>query len=80
MRKKLLTVLGEYGKAASIIDDISIVRRYSSDLSRSIPVSSDDEALSKTRKEVLLCHRGGKDFHYSLAHRSKMLCILTGEK
>ncbi|KAL3504330.1 hypothetical protein ACH5RR_034171 [Cinchona calisaya] len=52
VRKKLLTVLGEYGKASSIIDDISTVRRYSSELSCSIPVSSDDEALSKARKEV----------------------------
>ncbi|KAL3513781.1 hypothetical protein ACH5RR_026498 [Cinchona calisaya] len=52
VRKKLLTVLGEYGKVSSIVDDISIVRRYSSDMSRSIPVSSDDEALSKARKEV----------------------------
>lgn len=52
VRKKLLAVLGEYGKASSIIDDISIVKRYASELSNTIPVSSDDEALSKARKEV----------------------------
>ncbi|XP_027089716.1 small RNA degrading nuclease 5-like isoform X1 [Coffea arabica] len=52
VRKKLLTVLGEYGKTSSIIDDTSVVRRYSSELSRSIAVSSDDDALSKARKEV----------------------------
>ncbi|KAI7741230.1 hypothetical protein M8C21_023840, partial [Ambrosia artemisiifolia] len=52
MRKKLLTVLGESGKASSFVDNISIVKRYASESSHSIPVASDDEALSKTIKEV----------------------------
>ncbi|XAR62424.1 Exoribonuclease II [Bertholletia excelsa] len=52
MRKKLLTVLSESGKATSLIDDISIVKRYASESSHSIPVFSDDEALSKANKEV----------------------------
>ncbi|KAL8199561.1 hypothetical protein R6Q57_013129 [Mikania cordata] len=52
MRKKLLTVLGETGKASSFIDNISVVKRYASESSHSIPVASDDEALSKTIKEV----------------------------
>lgn len=51
-RRKLLTVLGECGKVSSFIDDISIVKRYASESSHAIPVSSDDEALSKARKEV----------------------------
>ncbi|KAJ7959228.1 small RNA degrading nuclease 5 [Quillaja saponaria] len=52
MRKKLLTTLSESGKTSSLIDDVSIVKRYSSESSHSIPVTSDDEALSKTQKEV----------------------------
>ncbi|XP_071710895.1 small RNA degrading nuclease 5-like isoform X2 [Rutidosis leptorrhynchoides] len=52
MRKKFLTVLGESGKSSSFIDNISIVKRYASESSHSIPVSSDDEVLSKTIKEV----------------------------
>ncbi|KAL1224308.1 Small RNA degrading nuclease 5 [Cardamine amara subsp. amara] len=52
VRKRLLTVLNESGKTTSIIDNINIVKRYASDSSNSIPVSSDDEALSKAMKEV----------------------------
>ncbi|KAK9068609.1 hypothetical protein SSX86_012724 [Deinandra increscens subsp. villosa] len=52
MRKKILTLLGESGKASSFIDNISIVKRYAAEFSHSIPVASDDEALSKTIKEV----------------------------
>ncbi|KAK3032423.1 hypothetical protein RJ639_037150 [Escallonia herrerae] len=52
MRKKLLTVLGDSGKTSSFIDNISVVKRYASESSHAIPVSSDDEALSKAMKEV----------------------------
>ncbi|GLU16609.1 hypothetical protein SLE2022_330350 [Rubroshorea leprosula] len=52
MRRKLLSVLGECGKTSSFIDEISIVKRYASESSHAIPVSSDEEALSKARKEV----------------------------
>lgn len=52
IRKKLLTILSESGKTTSIIDNINIVKRYASESSNSIPVSSDDEALSKAIKEV----------------------------
>nr|XP_048331227.1 small RNA degrading nuclease 5 isoform X2 [Ziziphus jujuba var. spinosa] len=52
VRKKLLTVLSESGKTSSIIDDVSIVKRYASESSHVFPVASDDEALSKARKEV----------------------------
>uniref|UniRef100_A0A1J3DSX1 Small RNA degrading nuclease 5 n=1 Tax=Noccaea caerulescens TaxID=107243 RepID=A0A1J3DSX1_NOCCA len=52
IRKKLLTILNESGKTTSIIDNINIVKRYASESSNSIPVSSDDEALSKAVKEV----------------------------
>lgn len=54
VRKKLLTVLSESGKISSIIDDVSIVKRYASESSHAFPVSSDDEALSKAIKEVKL--------------------------
>ena len=52
MREKLLTILSQSSKTSSFIDDISIVKRYTSGLSHAFPVSSDDEALAKARKEV----------------------------
>ena len=52
MRKKLLTVLNDCGKTSSFIDDISIVKRYTSVSSHAFPVAFDDEALSKAKKEV----------------------------
>ncbi|KAJ0087252.1 hypothetical protein Patl1_08172 [Pistacia atlantica] len=52
MRRKLLTVLSECGKTSSLIDDVSVVKRYASESSHAMPVSSDDEALLKARKEV----------------------------
>ncbi|XP_021760943.1 small RNA degrading nuclease 5-like [Chenopodium quinoa] len=52
LRKKLLNVLSESGKTSSFIDDISIVKRYSSGTCHAFPVSSDDDALSRASKEV----------------------------
>lgn len=52
MRRKLLTVLSEFGKTSAFIDDVSIVKRYASESTHVFPVSSDDEALLKARKEV----------------------------
>ncbi|KAL3845457.1 hypothetical protein ACJIZ3_002860 [Penstemon smallii] len=52
IRKKLLTELSDAGKTASLIDNVSIVKRYASEASHSIPVSSDDEAMLKAKKEV----------------------------
>lgn len=54
MRKKLLTVLSDSGKTSSLIDNISIVKRYASESSNAIPASSDDEALTKAKKEVFV--------------------------
>ncbi|KAK7377377.1 hypothetical protein VNO80_02801 [Phaseolus coccineus] len=51
-KKKFLSILSESGKTSSLIDDISIVKRYASESSNAIPVISDDEALAKTNKEV----------------------------
>lgn len=52
MRRKLLTVLSECGKTSSVIDDVSVVKRYAAESSHAFPVSSDDEAFLKARKEV----------------------------
>lgn len=52
IRKKLLSILGESGKTSSFIDDVSTVKRYSSESSHAFPVTSDDEALSRAKKEV----------------------------
>ncbi|XP_006593771.1 small RNA degrading nuclease 5-like isoform X2 [Glycine soja] len=51
-RKKLLSILSESGKISSLIDDISVVKRYASESSHAIPVTSDDVALAKANKEV----------------------------
>ncbi|RZB69171.1 Small RNA degrading nuclease 5 isoform C [Glycine soja] len=51
-RKKLLSILSESGKTSSLIDDISVVKRYASESSHAIPVTSDDVALAKANKEV----------------------------
>ncbi|KAL7208504.1 hypothetical protein ACSBR1_030279 [Camellia fascicularis] len=66
-RKKLLTVLSESGKASTLIDNISIVKRYASESSHAIPVSSDDEALLKASKEVT-----SKKVHFVWAHFSEL--------
>ncbi|KAF6139614.1 hypothetical protein GIB67_037561 [Kingdonia uniflora] len=52
IRKKLVTVLSENGKSCSLIDDVSVVKRYAAGSCHAFPISSDDEALSKARKEV----------------------------
>jgi len=52
MKKKFLSILSESGKTSSLIDDISVVKRFASESSNSIPVTSDDDALAKTNKEV----------------------------
>ncbi|XP_020210018.1 small RNA degrading nuclease 5 isoform X2 [Cajanus cajan] len=51
-RKKFLSILSESGRTSSVIDDVSIVKRYASESSNAIPVTSDDEALAKINKEV----------------------------
>ncbi|KAL3638883.1 Small RNA degrading nuclease 5 [Castilleja foliolosa] len=51
-RKKLATLLSESGKTSSLIDDVTIVKRYAAESSHSIPVNSDDEALLKAKKEA----------------------------
>ncbi|CAN0877222.1 Small RNA degrading nuclease 5 [Linum grandiflorum] len=51
-RKKLLSVLEECGKTSSVIDDVSIIKRYSTGSSHAFPVVSDDEALLKAKKEA----------------------------
>ncbi|KAG5111919.1 hypothetical protein JHK82_035188 [Glycine max] len=51
-KKKLLSILSESGKISSLIDDISVVKRYASESSHAIPVTSDDVALAKANKEV----------------------------
>ncbi|XP_008795226.2 small RNA degrading nuclease 5 isoform X2 [Phoenix dactylifera] len=52
MRSKLVSVLHQSGKTCSLIDDISILKRYSDDSCNTIPIFSDDEALSRAIKEV----------------------------
>ena len=52
MRKKLSSILSESKKTSSLIDDISIVKRYASESSNAVPVTSDDEALARITKEV----------------------------
>lgn len=67
VRKKLLTSLSECGKASTLIDNISIVKRYASESSHAIPVCSDEEALLKARKEV-----ANDKVHFVWAHFSEL--------
>lgn len=67
VRKKLLSCLSESGKASTLIDNISIVKRYASESSHAIPVCSDEEALLKARKEV-----ANDKVHFVWAHFSEL--------
>ncbi|CAD6268115.1 unnamed protein product [Miscanthus lutarioriparius] len=51
-RQKLTSILHESGKKCSLIDDVSILERYSDTSCNSIAVFSDDDALSRSMKEV----------------------------
>ncbi|KAG8051302.1 hypothetical protein GUJ93_ZPchr0009g1183 [Zizania palustris] len=51
-RRKLSSVLHESGKKCSLIDDASVLERYSDASCNSIPVFSDDDALSRSMKEL----------------------------
>ncbi|XP_078441132.1 polynucleotidyl transferase, ribonuclease H-like superfamily protein isoform X2 [Wolffia australiana] len=51
-KKKLVTILHESGRTCTLIDEPSVVKRYSDTASNSIPITSDDGALSKLLKEV----------------------------
>ncbi|KAK8958947.1 Small RNA degrading nuclease 5 [Platanthera guangdongensis] len=49
---KLVSLLHESDRMCSLVDNVSIIKRYSDGSCNTIPVSDDDEALSKTIKEV----------------------------
>lgn len=51
-RRKLASILHECGKKCSLIDDASVLERYSDASCNSIAVFSDDDALSRSMKEV----------------------------
>jgi len=44
------------GKKCSLIDDVSVLERYSDTSCNSIAVFSDDDALSRSMKEVGAMH------------------------
>ncbi|THU58817.1 hypothetical protein C4D60_Mb03t18450 [Musa balbisiana] len=50
-RSKLVAALHQSGKSCSLVDDVSILKRYSDESCNSIPVFSDSEALSRAIKE-----------------------------
>ncbi|KAL6642356.1 hypothetical protein ACP70R_020537 [Stipagrostis hirtigluma subsp. patula] len=51
-RRNLTSILHESGKKCSLIDDVSVLERYSDTSCNSIAVFSDDDALSRSMKEV----------------------------
>ncbi|KAJ8493924.1 hypothetical protein OPV22_015645 [Ensete ventricosum] len=51
-RSKLVATLHQSGTSCSLVDDVSILKRYSDESCNSIPVFSDSEALSRAIKEV----------------------------
>ncbi|CAM0949936.1 unnamed protein product [Alopecurus aequalis] len=53
-RRKLASVLRESGEKCSLIDDMGVLDRYSDASCNLIAVFSDDDALSRSMKEVVL--------------------------
>ncbi|CAN6335749.1 unnamed protein product [Urochloa humidicola] len=51
-RRKLTSILHESGKKCSLVDDVSVLDRYSDTSCNSIAVFLDDDALSRSLKEV----------------------------
>ncbi|AQK39851.1 Small RNA degrading nuclease 5-like [Zea mays] len=51
-RQKLTSILHESGKKCSLVDDVSVLERYSDTSCNSIAVFCDDDALSRSMKEV----------------------------
>ncbi|KAL6906192.1 hypothetical protein ACP4OV_003793 [Aristida adscensionis] len=51
-RRNLTNILHESGKKCSLIDDVSVLERYSDASCNSIAAFSDDDALSRSMKEV----------------------------
>ncbi|GFS37558.1 polynucleotidyl transferase, ribonuclease H-like superfamily protein [Actinidia rufa] len=85
-RKKLLSVLSECGKASTFIDNISIGKRYESELSNAIPVSLDDEALLKATKEFLFSElnsyftKQAEDMERLNGKLAEMISLVTCDK
>ncbi|PKA54538.1 Small RNA degrading nuclease 5 [Apostasia shenzhenica] len=52
MRCKFISVLYECGRKCSLVDEISVLRRYSDESCNAVPVYSDEDALSRAVKEV----------------------------
>ncbi|KAJ4819093.1 Small RNA degrading nuclease 5 [Rhynchospora pubera] len=52
IHRKLVSVLKESGRTSTLVDDASILKRYSDESCNVISVSTDDKALSRTMKEV----------------------------
>ena len=51
-RRNLASILHESGKKCSLIDEAYVLNRYSDASCNSIAVFSDDDALSRSMKEV----------------------------
>lgn len=56
-KENLLTVLNKHGCQCSVVDRRPILQRFAVGSCHAIPCTSDDEALSKARKEVRNKHR-----------------------
>jgi hypothetical protein len=55
-RRNLISILHESGKKCSLIDSVSVLKRYSDTSCNSIAVFFDDDALSRSMKEVGTTH------------------------
>jgi hypothetical protein len=51
-RRNLASILHESGKICSLIDEVNVLNRYSDASCNSIAVFSDNDALSRSMKEV----------------------------
>ncbi|KAL4183776.1 hypothetical protein AMTRI_Chr11g156790 [Amborella trichopoda] len=52
LRQKLVAVLSENGRNCALIDGTSVLKRYAHGSCHAIPAHSDDDALSKAKKEL----------------------------
>ncbi|XP_054788608.1 small RNA degrading nuclease 5 isoform X4 [Prosopis cineraria] len=84
MRKKLSSILSESKKTSSLVDNISTVKRYASESSNAIPVTSDDEALARTTKEFSELHsylkKQAEDSEILNKRLAEMMSLLTCKK
>ncbi|KAI5071426.1 hypothetical protein GOP47_0013677 [Adiantum capillus-veneris] len=95
-KESLLSVLSKHGNQCSVIDRASMLQRYAVGPCHAIPCATDDEALSKAKKEVRNKQRKfvwvqfselqkfyeeeARDLDTLSAHRAQVIALLTCDR